>query len=339
MAYYIYLLRCGDGSLYSGITTDPARRREEHRSGTGAKYTRAHKAVYIERIWACADRSNASKLEYALKRLNKAQKENLALGRPLSETGIAFDGIACGGKDYPDRLRAALTYCKKDPLITIDITEAIGLGLARVIAAEEKGVLVYLPAPSKAYYLCTDDVDTAERLCDLITEEKEMIVTHRAHEQSVIKARFVTESFEPCYNVAYLKKVPPISPVAEIVVRPMDQVDLPTALSVYTLYQAEEEMIELIQRKKLLGAYAGEKLVGFVGFHAEGAMGMLEVLPEYRKKGYGTALVCAQIDSVLQEKHVPFGQIFASNLPSLEMQKKLGFSFSEPTVVWNHIVR
>ena len=52
MMYYVYMLRCEDGSLYTGITTDLARRFEEHRNGKGAKYTRSRGAVRIEAAWS-----------------------------------------------------------------------------------------------------------------------------------------------------------------------------------------------------------------------------------------------------------------------------------------------
>ncbi|MBQ8918081.1 MAG: GIY-YIG nuclease family protein, partial [Oscillospiraceae bacterium] len=51
--YYVYMLRCGDGSLYTGIATDVDRRVKEHNSGRGAKYTRSRlpvEAVYREEL-------------------------------------------------------------------------------------------------------------------------------------------------------------------------------------------------------------------------------------------------------------------------------------------------
>ncbi len=75
--YYIYVIRCEDNSLYTGITTDIDRRFKEHIEGkkTGAKYTRAHKPISIEAVWQCEDKSSALKLEYALKKLSKDIKE------------------------------------------------------------------------------------------------------------------------------------------------------------------------------------------------------------------------------------------------------------------------
>ena len=74
--YYIYILRCSDGKLYTGITTDVQRRFTEHsqQSGKGAKFTRSNQAESVEAVWSAADRSLASKLEYRIKALTRAQK-------------------------------------------------------------------------------------------------------------------------------------------------------------------------------------------------------------------------------------------------------------------------
>lgn len=78
-AYYTYMLRCRDGSVYTGITTSVARRMEEHfsRGGKCAKYTLTHPAEKLEAAWESGSRSAASKLEYGIKRLAKEQKERL----------------------------------------------------------------------------------------------------------------------------------------------------------------------------------------------------------------------------------------------------------------------
>lgn len=77
--YYTYMLRCVDNSIYTGITTDIERRMREHFSQGDkcAKYTRRHKAKKLEAFWQTEDRVLASKLEYAIKTLEKFQKEDL----------------------------------------------------------------------------------------------------------------------------------------------------------------------------------------------------------------------------------------------------------------------
>lgn len=77
--YYVYMLRCKDNSLYTGITTDIRRRYQEHlnQGKKSAKYTRVHGVLQIEAYWSCQDRRVASQLEYWLKTLDKSQKEQI----------------------------------------------------------------------------------------------------------------------------------------------------------------------------------------------------------------------------------------------------------------------
>lgn len=74
---FVYMVRCTGGTLYTGWTTDPAARLRAHRSGKGAKYTRAHGAAALAYVERCADKPAALRREYALKHLPKAQKELL----------------------------------------------------------------------------------------------------------------------------------------------------------------------------------------------------------------------------------------------------------------------
>jgi len=75
--YFVYIIKCKDKSLYTGITTDVERRFLEHRDGIGARYTRARgvlRVVYTER---CKNRSLASKREMEIKKLSRIEKLNL----------------------------------------------------------------------------------------------------------------------------------------------------------------------------------------------------------------------------------------------------------------------
>ena len=75
--HYYYMLRCSDGSIYSGYTTDPHRREKVHNSGKGAKYTRTRlpvKLVYFEEF---DNKIDAMKREYAFKQLTHKEKEEI----------------------------------------------------------------------------------------------------------------------------------------------------------------------------------------------------------------------------------------------------------------------
>lgn len=75
--YFVYILRCRDGSLYTGITTDVARRLAEHKAGTASKYTRAHKADAVVHTERFKTRSRASKRESDIKSWSRERKLKL----------------------------------------------------------------------------------------------------------------------------------------------------------------------------------------------------------------------------------------------------------------------
>lgn len=80
MPWYVYILRCGDGTLYTGATDNVPRRLAAHQAGRGAKYTRGRgplELVYQEEV---PDRSSALRREAAVKRLRRREKERLISG-------------------------------------------------------------------------------------------------------------------------------------------------------------------------------------------------------------------------------------------------------------------
>ena len=80
MSWYVYMLRCGDDTLYTGVTGDVDRRLAAHRAGKGAKYTRGRgplELVYVEEI---PDKSAALRREIAIKNLTRGEKDALRAG-------------------------------------------------------------------------------------------------------------------------------------------------------------------------------------------------------------------------------------------------------------------
>ncbi|NJB69313.1 putative endonuclease [Desulfobaculum xiamenense] len=65
--WFVYLLRCADGTLYCGVTTDVSRRLGEHNAGTGARYTRGRGPITLEACAPFPDRATACRVEYAIK--------------------------------------------------------------------------------------------------------------------------------------------------------------------------------------------------------------------------------------------------------------------------------
>ncbi|HET7239723.1 MAG TPA: TIGR02453 family protein [Gemmatimonadales bacterium] len=146
MAWFVYLARCADGSLYTGVTTDPARRERAHNRGRGAAYTRSRRPVRLVHLEPARDRGAALRRELAIKRLTRAGKEAL-MGRTGGRTvgrsdGRGFPGFSAEAlgflrrlrrnnrKDWFERNRAVYETAVRDPMRAL--VEEMDVRLARI---------------------------------------------------------------------------------------------------------------------------------------------------------------------------------------------------------------
>ena len=79
MSWFVYMIECEDGSLYTGVAVDPHMRYAAHCVGLGARYTRSHPPARLLVIVEFPDRSSALKEEYRVKRMSAAQKRSFVL--------------------------------------------------------------------------------------------------------------------------------------------------------------------------------------------------------------------------------------------------------------------
>lgn len=77
MTWHVYILRCADDTLYTGVTNNLEKRLADHENGTGAKYTRGRAPLTLIYKEVCENRSHAQSREYAIKALSKAEKLDL----------------------------------------------------------------------------------------------------------------------------------------------------------------------------------------------------------------------------------------------------------------------
>ncbi|SAL72141.1 excinuclease ABC subunit C [Caballeronia choica] len=88
MPWFLYLIECSDGSIYTGIATDVDARFEKHSSGKGARYTRSRKPLRVLASFELTGRSEASRAEYWVKRLSAIEKRALIAGVRTLETVV-----------------------------------------------------------------------------------------------------------------------------------------------------------------------------------------------------------------------------------------------------------
>ncbi len=163
-------------------------------------------------------------------------------------------------------------------------------------------------------------------------------------EQAVVKSRSAQQTVsqifgfrgcEVCTQWAYQKTEPPALPACDI--RPLEPRHTKQAAAHYHLFDdAGPYLAERIAAGRMWGAFEDGALAGFIGTHAEGSMGILEVLPEFRRRGYGLALERFLIAWHLARGWTPFAHVIDGNEASIRLQKKAGMVCADLPTIWLH---
>lgn len=214
----------------------------------------------------------------------------------------------------------------------LNIDRVIKRGTAQIIERADDAILLK-DTKSKALMLACDEVEKGIEILERNSgEAKPLIMISNAELGRKVAERFGYEGVMECYQMAYLAKEPPAADdVLEYRTATME--NFPLISREYGLV-SEDELKELIERGNIIMGYENGEAVGFIGEHMEGSIGLLQVLEEHRRKGYGISLEKEMIRRTIAKGYIPFGQVVVGNTASLELQKKLGLTKSEGTIFW-----
>ena len=225
----------------------------------------------------------------------------------------------------------------RDPVLYLDMTEAVRRGDGQVVAAMPHGALVAFTDPADGsqfgFTMFAGDRRTAEALCLMLPPEPGFVTVHETLYADLLEKRFGFGGMHPCWQMGWLRTTPPPLPDLGVEVRQLNASHLPTVIANYDL-EDEAYLAQLIAQGELYGAFDGDTLLAFVGRHGEGSIGLLEVLPQYRRRGLATLLQSHMIRLELSRGHVPYGQVFNGNEPSLALQRSLGMTQSIGQLYW-----
>ena len=227
-----------------------------------------------------------------------------------------------------DRETIARTWFSRDPLLHADMAESLRRGLGVIASAAERGVLVSADEDSCGMLSCAD-LDTALTLLD--GRRFPLLSIHQAELESPLCRELGMETWMRCRQAVYLGKEPPAATEEDI--RPLTGEHLDFLQANYR-HEDSEYLAWLLERRALFGAFREEKPVGFIGKHAEGSMGLLEVLPAWRRQGVGERLERFLIARELEQGNLPYCHVFTDNQASLALQEKLGLTLAEGSVIW-----
>ncbi len=214
-------------------------------------------------------------------------------------------------------------------LLSIFITDPIKRGTADILHRSDKTVIIS-ERSSRAVMAYTENADEAFNFIGKLDSCPLICTNSRALTDNVM-ARFGLADDMTCRQAVWTGGKIKYEPNLEIV--PADDEAMKIIRQHYKVI-SEEDLWQVKKNGNLFCGYAQGHLVGFVGQHLEGSMGILHVLPEFRRRGYAEELEAFLINRIVTEGRVPFAHILHDNIPSLALQGKLGLNLSEGFVYW-----
>lgn len=229
----------------------------------------------------------------------------------------------------------ATELLSKNIMLTIDMLEPIRRGSAKILFLSHRGILI-LEKISKAYMMYARDKETAENIINLIPKDASLIVGHKLLDYKLLKERFSFSEEMICFNVVYRKGNLLNENTNEVKIELLSRNYIKEVSKIYSKSDVVEDdyIKDRIVKKAMYGAFIKNELCGFIGYHKEGSIGMLEVLPQYRGRGIGLQLQVKATNERLKSGGYAYGQVIDGNIPSLELQKKIGYEISKDKVYW-----
>jgi len=229
-----------------------------------------------------------------------------------------------------DRERA-LAFLARDPLTNIDMTECLRRGLGSAEDAGGDGVLLRV-RDEDTWMLAAADAAGAEARIALLPEKDCAVVCRGAAACAALARARPGFAPRPCLQIVWTRSAPDPSGPAEIRRLGAEWADFVNAH--YSLGLGAEYIRGVAGAGNLYGAFVGGEAAGFIGVHAEGSMGILEVLGPFKRRGIGAQLERFLICRQLEAGFVPYGQIICGNVPSVRLAEKVGFSFAPELISW-----
>lgn len=213
----------------------------------------------------------------------------------------------------------------------LSIDRVLRRGTGEILEEREDAILVRDRVSGIFMLACTDRDSGLALAAPCLDRGCELLMVADPDLGKTVYERYGFSGVLECYQAAYYGEPPVQDP--RLSVRVAGAEDLPFLTGVYDLI-SPEEMAQVVARGSMLLGYDGDRLVGFMGEHLEGSMGMLFILPEYRRRGWASALERRCIARTLAQGFIPFGQVERNNRESLLLQEKLGLIRSEKTTWW-----
>lgn len=243
-----------------------------------------------------------------------------------------------------------LQECKKcmmrQKLLHIDMIELINRGRARIVYHDADEILLRDIVTGIYFHTRMSGVPQMEWKLPLKLAKDdriECIVLHQREMVPLMETHFHLKEDMECLQGAYTRREK--LPVRGLygpdgrgedgfAIRTLTEEYIPFVAEHYSEIGTSEYVSERIRHGAVYGAFYDEKIVGFIANHEEGSIGMLYVLPEYRKRHVAMALETYCMNLAVERGEIPYGQVVLDNEASIRLQEKMGICFAKGTIVW-----
>ena len=233
-------------------------------------------------------------------------------------------------KEYILKKEDALLYLKKNMILNIGMIDPITRDSAEILYANKDGVLIR-EVKSKVYMLSVENLKKGIELINNI-DECRIITIYQDYMIDYIFKKFGINKEIECYQGIYKDKSK-LNLRGNLEIKVLKEENKEIILKNYDKL-SEKDIDKLLKNKSLFGGYKNGTLIGFVGNHLEGSIGILEVFEKYRGLGYGTELESYMVNKMIEKGLIPFVQVEINNEKSIKLQKKLGFEISKEKLYW-----
>ncbi len=220
-------------------------------------------------------------------------------------------------------MQDALYFLNQDYYLNYPLIYALNHA-AELVDANQHGVAVLIPDPDFLMLAGPNPLELVKNRPKL-----GLIQICGSLNTAAVAAHFGLNGILECHQFYY----PHQSIESDLELEPLKQEDAPFVLQYYPRLNPEEIMLA-INEERLFGLRDKGHLFAFIGLHDDHSMGMLEVLPEYRRQGWGERLERALISKLLRLGELPYGQVVVGNDSSMRLQEKLGFVLCSDRVFW-----
>ena len=224
-------------------------------------------------------------------------------------------------------------FLSGNALLHMNMLEVLRRGSADVRYAGPDGVLL-CDRESRAHMMASASPEADRRLLDLLPPGTDLFVGHDLRYKGEAARRFGLKEEQICFQAAWLRHEPPELPAFDGELRLLERRHAPYVHAHYSHAFGGVAYIEKVIDRGMPGVFVDGVLAGFAGFHDEGAIGLLEVLPAYRRRGLGEVLLRAAVRLALERGQYAFGQVFTDNAASLALQRRAGMTVSEDILYW-----